>query len=224
MIAFAIVMHQWGATAFHCHGGMKPLSDRGDSCLRRVIQADRASSRTIAAHFSPIMIEGALVLPPTTCGMIEASATRRPLMPSTHNRGSTTASLPAPILQVPTGCRFETPRLRMSWINCSSDCTAGPGTGRIASFFGRLSVGVRCGSAGVPGRAAGSPADRLKIALGNDVRLSVVSDRRTRRAASLRLINSLAYADTASEYFPRLSPLLRGRLKSGRRCDSDRTC
>ena len=31
--------------------------------------------------FSPIMIEGALVLPPTTRGMIEASATRSPDMP-----------------------------------------------------------------------------------------------------------------------------------------------
>jgi hypothetical protein len=39
-----------------------------------------ASSSTIAAHFSPIMIEGAFVLPPGTCGMIEASATRSPSM------------------------------------------------------------------------------------------------------------------------------------------------
>jgi hypothetical protein len=41
----------------------------------------RAASRTIAAHFSPIMIEGALVLPATIEGMTEASATRRPSMP-----------------------------------------------------------------------------------------------------------------------------------------------
>jgi hypothetical protein len=34
----------------------------------------------MAAHFSPIMIEGALVLPPGTCGMIEASAAQ-PLDP-----------------------------------------------------------------------------------------------------------------------------------------------
>jgi hypothetical protein len=33
-----------------------------------------ASSRAITAHFSPIMIEGALVLAPGTCRMIEVWA------------------------------------------------------------------------------------------------------------------------------------------------------
>ena len=36
--------------------------------------------------FSPIMIAGALVLPDVIVGMIEASATRRPLMPMTRSR------------------------------------------------------------------------------------------------------------------------------------------
>ena len=61
------------------------------------------SSITIRAAFSPIMIEGALVLPDVSVGMIDASAMRRPEMPWTRRRSSTTASGSLPILQVPTG-------------------------------------------------------------------------------------------------------------------------
>ena len=51
------------------------------------------------------MQTGALVVPPMILGMIEASATRRPVMPWTRRRESTTAigSRCGPILQVPTG-------------------------------------------------------------------------------------------------------------------------
>jgi hypothetical protein len=44
------------------------------------------------------MIDGALVLPPTRVGMMEASTTRSPSTPITHNSGSTTApsSVPHP--------------------------------------------------------------------------------------------------------------------------------
>ena len=51
--------------------------------------------------------------------MIEASATRSPAIPWTRSRGSTTASTSRPIRQVPTGCRLETPRTRISSIICS---------------------------------------------------------------------------------------------------------
>ena len=54
-------------------------------------------------HFSPIMIDGALVLPDVSVGMIEASATRNPWMPRTRNLSSTTAIGSVPILQEPTG-------------------------------------------------------------------------------------------------------------------------
>jgi len=41
----------------------------------------------MAAHFSPIMIEGAFVLPAMMQGMTEASATRSPEIPFTRMRG-----------------------------------------------------------------------------------------------------------------------------------------
>src|SRR5262245_723590 len=57
----------------------------------------------MSAAFSPIMIEGALVLPEVSVGMIEASATRSPVTPRTCKWSSTTAIASKPILQVPTG-------------------------------------------------------------------------------------------------------------------------
>lgn len=63
----------------------------------------RMSERIMSAAFSAIMITGEFVLPDTMVGMIDASTTRRPLRPRTHNRSSTTAMASFPILQVPTG-------------------------------------------------------------------------------------------------------------------------
>src|SRR6185295_13344327 len=53
------------------------------------------------AAFSPIMIDGALVLPEVKVGMIEASAMRRPARPRTRSWSSTTAIGSARILQGP---------------------------------------------------------------------------------------------------------------------------
>ena len=62
-----------------------------------------AALSTMSAAFSPIMIDGALVLPDVSVGMIEASAIRSPGMPWTRSWESTTAIGSDPILQVPTG-------------------------------------------------------------------------------------------------------------------------
>ena len=48
--------------------------------------------RIMAAAFSPIMKQGATVLPLVTMGITEASATRTPSTPRTRNCGSTTAA------------------------------------------------------------------------------------------------------------------------------------
>ena len=65
----------------------------------------RGAARSRSAHFSPIMMLGALVLPVVMLGMTEASATRSPVQPCTRRSGPTTAAglSAGPMRQVPTG-------------------------------------------------------------------------------------------------------------------------
>src|ERR1017187_1670239 len=81
-------------------GLLRRFAPRNDGAA----QFARISALIMSAAFSPIMMVGALVLPPIKVGITEASTMRRPSIPQTFSFGSTTArgSL-TPILQVPTG-------------------------------------------------------------------------------------------------------------------------
>src|SRR5438477_3924592 len=68
-----------------------------------------ASARIMSEAFSPIMTQAAFVLPDTTVGMIEASATRNPSKPCRRSRSSTTAVTSEPIRQVEVGWNTVVP-------------------------------------------------------------------------------------------------------------------
>src|SRR5690242_21067447 len=81
-----------------------------------------ASATIISLIFLATMIVAALVLPEVTVGKIEASQIRRPSMPKTRLRLSTTDSAAlAPILQVEVGWKTVLQRARKSASRSASD-------------------------------------------------------------------------------------------------------
>ena len=77
----------WSDQDFSVPSGTLSVCEGGaDFVYRRAASHyDTAASKAMRAAFSPIMIDGALVLPDVKVGMIEASATRRPAIPWTRS-------------------------------------------------------------------------------------------------------------------------------------------
>ena len=100
-----------------------------------------ASCLIRSAAFYPIIIVGAFVFPEMTRGMIEASATRGPLIPFTRNLSFKKDILSGPILQVLVGWYIEVELVRANCNSSSSVCKLTPGSSSSDIF---LAIGIAC--------------------------------------------------------------------------------
>ena len=89
--------------------------------LRGYIPADQVGG------LFPIITVAALVLPETSVGITDASATYSPSRPRTRSPGSTTAPASTPMRQVRTQCHCVKPVARACARRASSLAASGPG-------------------------------------------------------------------------------------------------
>src|SRR5437660_4282776 len=119
-----------GGEAIGEHAAGRARADNDEIEIRHAAFATGlalASARIMSDAFSPIITQAALVLPDTTVGMIEASATRRPPKPCTRSRSSTTAVTSEPMRQVEVGWNTVVPLARANSSRSASLCTWAPG-------------------------------------------------------------------------------------------------
>ena len=97
---------RWGAmlAGVDVNAAVTKLDTIGGNKLQipsRPQDAERASFLNMSTAFSATMATGAVVLPLTIRGMMDASTTRRPTMPCTRSRAFTTSSGLRPMRQLP---------------------------------------------------------------------------------------------------------------------------
>src|SRR6218665_3613638 len=119
-------------------------------------QTTPASCRIRSPAFSAIITMGALVLPETSVGIAEPSITRRPAMPCTRRRASTTASGALPMRQGPTGWKMGG-----AWGGGKAAGRLHAGQGGCAVERGGQVVRLYRGRLGGVGRADADMAARL---------------------------------------------------------------
>jgi hypothetical protein len=154
-------------------GSFRPAAASAGSTVRPRI---RSAAR------SAIIIVGAFVLPRTSVGITEASTTRRPSMPRTRSRESTTACWSVPIRQEDTGWYSDSRVFRTVARRASRPCTVPPGDHSSAST------------------EASGPADAISRAF------STPDTRASRSRSSVRYPASIAGAHDGSAERSRTEP------------------
>ena len=100
-VSYYLAPHPFSSTNGPVNRAQPAAADAGGCPVADSLAAQRESK--LAAAFSAIIMVGALVLPPMSLGMTEASITRKPSTPRTLNSQSTTDVGSLPMRHDPTG-------------------------------------------------------------------------------------------------------------------------